>query len=98
MLAECVSVKLGLYFWVETLAFLQEELSSNTDLVQSHRERISKASNLVNIELLWKTYNRYTHLHLHTPPCNTNASQLNFLVSFVCSRRDLNIDRNSTFK
>ncbi|CAB1420683.1 unnamed protein product [Pleuronectes platessa] len=51
--------------------FSQEELSSNTDLVQSHRERISKASNLVNIELLWKTYN---------------------------SRRDLNIDRSSTFK
>uniref|UniRef100_A0A671XGF3 NDRG family member 2 n=1 Tax=Sparus aurata TaxID=8175 RepID=A0A671XGF3_SPAAU len=51
--------------------FSQEELSSNTDLVQSHRERISKASNLVNIELLWKTYN---------------------------SRRDLNIERNNTFK
>uniref|UniRef100_A0A8C4DPR3 NDRG family member 2 n=1 Tax=Dicentrarchus labrax TaxID=13489 RepID=A0A8C4DPR3_DICLA len=51
--------------------FSQEELSSNTDLVQSHRERISKASNLVNIELFWKTYN---------------------------SRRDLNIDRNSSFK
>uniref|UniRef100_A0A4W6EIW5 Protein NDRG2 n=1 Tax=Lates calcarifer TaxID=8187 RepID=A0A4W6EIW5_LATCA len=56
------------------LSFIQdymEELSSNTDLVQSHRERISKASNLINIELLWKTYN---------------------------SRRDLNIDRNCTFK
>uniref|UniRef100_A0AAQ4R9L3 Protein NDRG2 n=1 Tax=Gasterosteus aculeatus aculeatus TaxID=481459 RepID=A0AAQ4R9L3_GASAC len=51
--------------------FSQEELSSNSDLVQSHRERISKASNLVNIELLWKTYN---------------------------SRRDLNIDRSSSFK
>ncbi|KAG7221450.1 hypothetical protein INR49_017219 [Caranx melampygus] len=51
--------------------FSQEELSANTDLVQSHRDRIAKAPNLVNIELLWKTYN---------------------------SRRDLNIDRNSTFK
>ncbi|XP_075884052.1 protein NDRG2 [Nelusetta ayraudi] len=51
--------------------FSQEELSSNTDLVQSHRERISKASNIINIELFWKTYN---------------------------SRRDLNIDRNSSFK
>lgn len=51
--------------------FSQEELSSNTDLVQSHRERINKAPNGINIELLWKTYN---------------------------SRRDLNIDRNSTFK
>ncbi|XP_062416349.1 protein NDRG2 isoform X3 [Pungitius pungitius] len=51
--------------------FSQEELSSNSDLVQSHRERISKAPNLVNIELLWKTYN---------------------------SRRDLNIDRSTSFK
>uniref|UniRef100_A0A665VHX8 Protein NDRG2 n=1 Tax=Echeneis naucrates TaxID=173247 RepID=A0A665VHX8_ECHNA len=41
--------------------FSQDELSSNTDLVQSHRERIAKAPNLVNIELLWKTYNRSTH-------------------------------------
>eukprot|EP00064_Thunnus_orientalis_P016156 superscaffoldBa00003143_g16219 len=56
--------------WIDWAA-QKDELSSNTDLVQSHRERISKASNLVNIELLWKTYN---------------------------SRRDLNIDRNSTFK
>ncbi|XP_068584288.1 protein NDRG2 [Cebidichthys violaceus] len=51
--------------------FSQEEMSSNTDLVQSHRERIAKASNLVNMELFWKTYN---------------------------SRRDLNIDRNNSFK
>lgn len=40
------------------LVFPQEEMSANTDLVQSHRDRISKASNLVNIELLWKNYNR----------------------------------------
>uniref|UniRef100_A0A673C8F5 NDRG family member 2 n=1 Tax=Sphaeramia orbicularis TaxID=375764 RepID=A0A673C8F5_9TELE len=51
--------------------FSQEELSSNTDLVQSHRDRISKSSNLFNIELFWKAYN---------------------------SRRDMNLDRNSTFK
>ncbi|XP_067381148.1 protein NDRG2 isoform X1 [Channa argus] len=50
--------------------FSQEELSSNTDLVQSHREQISK-SNLANVELFWKNYQ---------------------------SRRDLNIDRTSTFK
>uniref|UniRef100_A0A669BTG0 Protein NDRG2 n=1 Tax=Oreochromis niloticus TaxID=8128 RepID=A0A669BTG0_ORENI len=37
--------------------FSQEELSSSTDLVQSHRERISKAPNLSNMELLWKSYN-----------------------------------------
>ncbi|XP_061524693.1 protein NDRG2 isoform X1 [Phycodurus eques] len=51
--------------------FSQEELSSNTDVVQSHRERINKAPHLLNIELFWKTYN---------------------------SRRDLNLDRSSTFK
>uniref|UniRef100_A0AAX7TM95 Protein NDRG2 n=1 Tax=Astatotilapia calliptera TaxID=8154 RepID=A0AAX7TM95_ASTCA len=37
--------------------FSQEELSSSTDLVQSYRERISKAPNLSNMELLWKSYN-----------------------------------------
>lgn len=83
-----------------SLPFLQEELSSNTDLVQSHRERISKASNLVNIELFWKTYNRWTHpqtsLHGHIyPPANCNQRNL---LPFASSRRDLNIDRNSTFK
>uniref|UniRef100_A0A3P8WWF4 NDRG family member 2 n=1 Tax=Cynoglossus semilaevis TaxID=244447 RepID=A0A3P8WWF4_CYNSE len=51
--------------------FSQEELSANTDLVQSHRELISKSSNLVNIDLFWKTYN---------------------------SRRDLILERSSTFK
>uniref|UniRef100_A0A3P8N9F2 Protein NDRG2 n=1 Tax=Astatotilapia calliptera TaxID=8154 RepID=A0A3P8N9F2_ASTCA len=34
-----------------------QELSSSTDLVQSYRERISKAPNLSNMELLWKSYN-----------------------------------------
>lgn len=38
---------------------LQEEMSSNTDVVQFHRDRINKASNLVNIELFWKSYNRW---------------------------------------
>uniref|UniRef100_A0A8C9X3H6 NDRG family member 2 n=1 Tax=Sander lucioperca TaxID=283035 RepID=A0A8C9X3H6_SANLU len=66
-----ISVTSSLTEQILSHLFSQEELSSNTELVQSHRERISKASNLVNIELFWKTYN---------------------------SRRDLNIDRNSTFK
>ncbi|KAM9827502.1 protein NDRG2 [Neosynchiropus ocellatus] len=51
--------------------FSQEELSSNTELVQTHRDRIYKASNQINIELFWKNY---------------------------LNRRDLNIERNSTFK
>lgn len=54
-----------------THLFSQEEMSANTELLQSHKERISKAPNLVNIELFWKSYN---------------------------SRKDLNMDRNNTFK
>ncbi|KAM9401089.1 protein NDRG2 [Salvelinus alpinus] len=37
--------------------FSQEEMSANADLVRSHRDRISKASNLINIELFWRSYN-----------------------------------------
>lgn len=66
-----VSVTSSLTEQIMSHLFSQEELSATTELVKFHRERISKASNLVNIELFWKTYN---------------------------SRRDLNIDRNSTFK
>ncbi|XP_059380031.1 protein NDRG2-like isoform X2 [Carassius carassius] len=54
-----------------THLFSQEELSANTELLQTHRERISKATNLINIELFWKSY---------------------------LGRRDLNIERNNTFK
>ncbi|TKS93141.1 Protein NDRG2 [Collichthys lucidus] len=83
--------------------FSQEELSSNTDLVQSHRERISKASNLVNIELFWKTYNRSTQAHTslhktHTDNRYTSQPTTTDIFSFPSSRRDLNIERNSTFK
>uniref|UniRef100_A0A673KXL6 Protein NDRG2-like n=1 Tax=Sinocyclocheilus rhinocerous TaxID=307959 RepID=A0A673KXL6_9TELE len=51
--------------------FSQEEMSTNTELIQTHRERISKAPNLINIELFWKSYQ---------------------------GRRDLNVERNKTFK
>uniref|UniRef100_A0A672NKD4 NDRG family member 2 n=1 Tax=Sinocyclocheilus grahami TaxID=75366 RepID=A0A672NKD4_SINGR len=47
------------------------EMSANTELIQTHRERISKAPNLINIELFWKSYQ---------------------------GRRDLNVERNNTFK
>uniref|UniRef100_A0A671MLW3 NDRG family member 2 n=1 Tax=Sinocyclocheilus anshuiensis TaxID=1608454 RepID=A0A671MLW3_9TELE len=36
--------------------FSQEELSANTELIQTHRARLSKAPNLINIELFWKSY------------------------------------------
>ncbi|XP_037118633.1 protein NDRG2 isoform X1 [Syngnathus acus] len=65
------SVTSSLTEQIMTHLFSQEELSSNTDVVQSHRERINKAPHLLNIELFWKSYN---------------------------SRRDLNLDRSSTFK
>lgn len=51
--------------------FSQEEMSANTELIQTHRQRISKAPNLINIELFWKSY---------------------------LGRRDLNIERNNSFK
>uniref|UniRef100_A0A671MLR4 NDRG family member 2 n=1 Tax=Sinocyclocheilus anshuiensis TaxID=1608454 RepID=A0A671MLR4_9TELE len=51
--------------------FSQEELSANTELIQTHRARLSKAPNLINIELFWKSYQ---------------------------GRRDLDIERNNTFK
>ncbi|KAB5518413.1 hypothetical protein PHYPO_G00165570 [Pangasianodon hypophthalmus] len=44
--------------------FSQEETSSNTELVQAHRERISTASNLVNIDLFWKSYNNRRDLNI----------------------------------
>uniref|UniRef100_H3CPP9 NDRG family member 2 n=1 Tax=Tetraodon nigroviridis TaxID=99883 RepID=H3CPP9_TETNG len=58
------SVTSSLTEQILTHLFSQEELSANTDLVQSHRDRISKASNLVNIELLWKTYNSRRDLNI----------------------------------
>ncbi|XP_051575156.1 protein NDRG2 isoform X1 [Myxocyprinus asiaticus] len=51
--------------------FSQEEMSANTELIQSHKERIAKAPNLTNVELFWKSY---------------------------LGRKDLDIDRNNTFK
>ncbi|XP_076868113.1 protein NDRG2 isoform X2 [Brachyhypopomus gauderio] len=44
--------------------FSQKEISGNTDLVQSHRERISKAPNLVNMDLFWKSYNSRRDLNI----------------------------------
>ncbi|KAI2663077.1 Protein NDRG2 [Labeo rohita] len=41
--------------WMDWAA-QKEEMSANTDLIQTHRERIAKAPNLINIELFWKSY------------------------------------------
>ncbi|KAG7269188.1 hypothetical protein CRUP_016060, partial [Coryphaenoides rupestris] len=49
-----VGVGAGAYI----LSKFTEELSANTELLQAHRERISKAANLANVELLWKSFNR----------------------------------------
>ncbi|KAL4618295.1 protein NDRG2 isoform X1 [Arapaima gigas] len=44
--------------------FSQEELSANTDLVQSHRERLLKSTNISNVELFWKSYNSRRDLNI----------------------------------
>lgn len=49
---------------IMTHLFSQEELSSHTELVQSHRERMHKAPHVGNIEHFWKAYNSRGHLHL----------------------------------
>ena len=36
----------------------QEELVSNTELVQSYRQQISNVVNQVNLQLFWNMYNR----------------------------------------
>ncbi|XP_048826889.1 protein NDRG2 isoform X1 [Brienomyrus brachyistius] len=43
--------------------FSQEELSTNTE-VQRQRERLSKSTNLPNVELFWKTYNSRRDLNI----------------------------------
>uniref|UniRef100_A0A672KXG4 Protein NDRG2 n=1 Tax=Sinocyclocheilus grahami TaxID=75366 RepID=A0A672KXG4_SINGR len=44
--------------------FSQEEMSANTELIQTHRERVSKAPNLINIELFWKSYQGHSLLYV----------------------------------
>ncbi|GAA6094202.1 protein NDRG2 [Tachysurus ichikawai] len=46
------------------LSKFTEETSSNTELVQANRERISAASNLTNIDLFWKSYNNRRDLNI----------------------------------
>lgn len=38
---------------------IQEELVSNTELVQSYRQQISNVVNQANLQLFWNMYNRY---------------------------------------
>lgn len=38
--------------------FLQEELMSNTELVQSYRQQINNTVNQFNLQLFWNMYNR----------------------------------------
>uniref|UniRef100_A0A4W4HJ35 Protein NDRG2 n=1 Tax=Electrophorus electricus TaxID=8005 RepID=A0A4W4HJ35_ELEEL len=80
LLASCLAEQLICHL------FSQKEITGNTDLVQSHRERISNAPNLVNMELFWKSFNRYTlSLSLvspHTPHscnCKLDPTSTSFL-------------------
>lgn len=63
----------------------QEELSSRTDLVQSHRERISKSPLLANMEQFWKAYNGCIHsqLLLHLNCWSRQQTQCFCFVSLV---------------
>lgn len=47
---------------IMTHLFSQDELSSHTDLVESHRDRIHKDPHIGNIEHFWKAYNSRNHL------------------------------------
>ncbi|XP_066506408.1 protein NDRG2 isoform X1 [Hoplias malabaricus] len=44
--------------------FSQEETTSNTELVQLNRERISNSPNLSNIELFWKSFSNRRDLNI----------------------------------
>uniref|UniRef100_A0A4W4HFN4 Protein NDRG2 n=1 Tax=Electrophorus electricus TaxID=8005 RepID=A0A4W4HFN4_ELEEL len=58
LLASCLAEQLICHL------FSQKEITGNTDLVQSHRERISNAPNLVNMELFWKSFNSRRDLNI----------------------------------
>ncbi len=48
--------KVKYWFVVCVYVCFQEEMSANTELIQTHKQRIAKAPNLINIELFWKSY------------------------------------------
>ncbi|XP_053533286.1 protein NDRG2 isoform X1 [Ictalurus punctatus] len=73
--------------------FSQEENSSNTELVQAHRERISTASNLTNIDLFWKSYNNRRDLSIDRS--NTLKCPVMLVVGDQAPYEDAAVECNS---
>ncbi|KAJ8007552.1 hypothetical protein DPEC_G00095230 [Dallia pectoralis] len=72
--------------------FSQEEMSANGDLVKSHRERIAKAPNFINIELFWKSYNSHKELVID---CNTFKCPVMLVVGDQAPHEEATVKCNS---
>ncbi|XP_069044711.1 protein NDRG2 [Lepisosteus oculatus] len=74
--------------------FSQEELSANTELVQSNRQRISSAPNLYNFELFWKSFNSRRDLDIERSS-NTLKCPVMLVVGDQSPHEDTVVDCNS---
>uniref|UniRef100_A0A7N8WKX4 Protein NDRG2 n=1 Tax=Mastacembelus armatus TaxID=205130 RepID=A0A7N8WKX4_9TELE len=62
--------------------FSQEELMSNTELVQSYRQQISSTINQFNLQLFWNMYNSRRDLEMTRSGTVLNAKTLNRFIGF----------------
>nr|XP_014431471.1 protein NDRG4 [Pelodiscus sinensis] len=63
--------------------FSQEELVSNTELVQSYRQQIGSVVNQYNLQLFWNMYNGRRDLDINRPGTVPNAKTLRCPVMLV---------------
>uniref|UniRef100_A0A8D0RH96 Protein NDRG4 n=1 Tax=Sus scrofa TaxID=9823 RepID=A0A8D0RH96_PIG len=63
--------------------FSQEELVSNTELVQSYRQQIGNVVNQANLQLFWNMYNSRRDLDINRPGTVPNAKTLRCPVMLV---------------
>ncbi|XP_074170890.1 protein NDRG4 isoform X1 [Rhinolophus sinicus] len=63
--------------------FSQEELVSNTELVQSYRQQIGNVVNQANLQLFWNMYNSRRDLDMNRPGTVPNAKTLRCPVMLV---------------
>ncbi|XP_074929897.1 protein NDRG4 isoform X5 [Chelonoidis abingdonii] len=63
--------------------FSQEELVSNTELVQSYRQQIGSVVNQYNLQLFWNMYNSRRDLDINRPGTVPNAKTLRCPVMLV---------------
>ncbi|XP_059941474.1 protein NDRG4 isoform X3 [Mesoplodon densirostris] len=63
--------------------FRQEELVSNTELVQSYRQQIGNVVNQANLQLFWNMYNSRRDLDINRPGTVPNAKTLRCPVMLV---------------